>query len=69
MAVQASCSYTVPPGDTLAWVAQSMGVSQYDLIAANGIANPDFIYVGQVLTNPNCGSEVTAWALLRRSHT
>ena len=44
------------PGDTLAWVAQSMGVSQYDLIAANGIANPDFIYVGQVLTNPNCGA-------------
>jgi LysM repeat protein len=53
---QATCSYTVASGDTLAWVAQSMGVSQYDLIAANGIANPDFIYVGQVLTNPNCGS-------------
>jgi LysM repeat protein len=50
------CSYTVQPGDTLAWVAQSMGVSQYDLIAANGIANPDFIYVGQVLTSPSCGS-------------
>ena len=44
------------PGDTLAWVAQSMGVSQYDLIAANGIANPDFIYVGQVLSNPSCGA-------------
>jgi LysM repeat protein len=53
---QATCSYTVQPGDTLAWVAQSMGVSQYDLIAANGITNPDFIYVGQVLTNPSCGS-------------
>ena len=53
---QATCSYTVQPGDTLAWVAQSMGVSQYDLIAANGIANPDLIYVGQVLTNPSCGS-------------
>jgi lysozyme len=53
---QAVCSYTVQPGDTLAWVAQSMGVSQYDLIAANGIANPDLIYVGQVLSNPNCAA-------------
>jgi hypothetical protein len=52
---QATCSYTVAPGDTLAWVAQSMGVSQYDLIVANGIVNPDLIYVGQVLTNPSCG--------------
>jgi len=42
----------VQPGDTLAWVAQSMGVGQYDLIAANAIANPDFIYVGQVLNVP-----------------
>jgi LysM repeat protein len=50
------CSYTVQPGDTLAWVAQSLGVSQYDLIAANGISNPDFIYVGQVLDNPSCGA-------------
>jgi len=48
------CSYTVRPGDTLAWVAQSLGVSQYALIAANGIMNPDLIYVGQVLTNPAC---------------
>jgi LysM repeat protein len=53
---QAVCSYTVQPGDTLAWVAQSMGVGQYELIAANGIANPDFIYVGQVLSNPSCGA-------------
>ena len=53
---QAVCTYTVQPGDTLAWVAQSMGVNQYDLIAANGIANPDFIYVGQVLSNPSCGA-------------
>ncbi len=50
------CSYTVQPGDTLAWVAQSLGTSQYELIAANGIMNPDFIYVGQVLSNPSCGS-------------
>jgi lysozyme len=53
---QAACSYTVQPGDTLAWVSQSLGVSQYDLIVANGIANPDLIYVGQVLSNPSCGA-------------
>jgi LysM repeat protein len=52
---QAVCTYTVAPGDTLSWIAQTLGVSQYDLIAANGIANPDFVYVGQVLNNPSCG--------------
>jgi nucleoid-associated protein YgaU len=25
------------------------------LIAANGIGNPDLVFVGQVLSNPNCG--------------
>jgi LysM repeat protein len=53
---QAVCAYTVAPGDTLSWIAKSMGVSQYDLIAANGIVNPDFVYVGQVLHNPSCGA-------------
>jgi LysM repeat protein len=52
----AACTYTVAPGDTLSWIAQAMGVSQYDLIAANGIVNPDFVYVGQVLSNPSCGA-------------
>ena len=33
-----------------------MGASQYELIAANGIVNPDLIYVGQELTNPGCGA-------------
>jgi hypothetical protein len=50
------CAYAVQPGDSLSWVAQSMGVNQYALTAANGIVNPDLIYVGQVLTNPNCGA-------------
>jgi lysozyme len=48
------CTYTVQPGDTLSWVAQSMGVGMYELSAANGIANPNLIFVGQVLVNPNC---------------
>ncbi|MBK8048297.1 MAG: LysM peptidoglycan-binding domain-containing protein [Anaerolineales bacterium] len=50
------CSYTVAAGDTLAWVAQSMGATTYDIVSANGIANPDFIYVGQVLSNPSCST-------------
>ncbi|MBK8050118.1 MAG: LysM peptidoglycan-binding domain-containing protein [Anaerolineales bacterium] len=50
------CSYTVATGDTLAWVAQSMGATTYDIVSANGIANPDFIYVGQVLSNPSCST-------------
>jgi peptidoglycan endopeptidase LytF len=56
------CSYTVAAGDNLAWVAQSMGASTYDLISANGIMNPDLIYVGQVLSNPTCSAAAYAGA-------
>ncbi len=45
----AAAVYVVQPGDTLAWIAQVNGVSVYELIAVNNIANPDLIYVGQHL--------------------
>lgn len=44
--------YTVKPGDTLAKIAAAHGVSTSALIQANGIANPDMIRTGQVLTIP-----------------
>ncbi|MEP7357265.1 MAG: LysM domain-containing protein, partial [Anaerolineales bacterium] len=49
-------TYTVRPGDTLNLIAQRFGVSVGSLIAANGIANPNLIFVGQVLTIPGSGS-------------
>ncbi len=45
-------TYVVRPGDTLFSIAIRFGVSYYALAAANGLANPNFIYVGQVLRIP-----------------
>jgi LysM repeat protein len=44
--------YVVQRGDTLSNIAVRLGVSQTALAQANGIRNPDFIYVGQRLTVP-----------------
>jgi LysM repeat protein len=48
-------SYTVERGDRLIKIAEALAVPLACLIQANGIANPDLIYVGQVLRVPaNC---------------
>ena len=41
--------YTVRPGDTLSEIAARFGTTVSRLAALNGIADPDKIYVGQVL--------------------
>ncbi len=48
--------YTVQPGDTLSSISQKFGVSMEAIIAANGLKNPNAIYVGQVLTIPSQGA-------------
>ncbi|MGE5601981.1 MAG: LysM peptidoglycan-binding domain-containing protein, partial [Nitrososphaerales archaeon] len=48
--------YTVQLGDTLASIARSFGVSAAALAQANGITNPDLIWVGQQLTVPGPGA-------------
>jgi LysM repeat protein len=48
----ASADYVVESGDTLNQIASELGVSKADLIAVNGISNPDVIRVGQVLVVP-----------------
>ncbi|MBN1119933.1 MAG: LysM peptidoglycan-binding domain-containing protein [Anaerolineae bacterium] len=45
-------TYTVQPGDYLDKIAETYQVAIVDLINANGIANPNVISVGQVLTIP-----------------
>jgi len=45
-------TYTVQRGDTLFSIALRFGVTTRALQAANGITDPDWIYVGQVLTIP-----------------
>ena len=44
--------YTVRPGDTLWAIADRFGTSVSELVFTNAIANPNLIYVGQVLVIP-----------------
>lgn len=50
------CEYVIRPGDTLSEIAQRFGVSVKELMYLNGIHNPNFIFVGQVLTLPGCAA-------------
>ena len=45
----AANTYTVQSGDTLSSIAAKFGTSYQSLASLNGIANPNLIYVGQVL--------------------
>ena len=44
--------YTVAPGDNLSGIAARFGVPQEELMALNGITDPDAIAVGQVIQLP-----------------
>jgi murein DD-endopeptidase MepM/ murein hydrolase activator NlpD len=46
-------TYTVAPGDTLGAIANRFGVTIDDLVAFNGIADPNLLAVGQVLSIPD----------------
>ncbi|MGH2562408.1 MAG: LysM peptidoglycan-binding domain-containing protein [Thermomicrobiales bacterium] len=45
-------TYVVQPGDSLSSIASEFGVTQEALRAANGIEDPNSIYVGQQLIIP-----------------
>jgi len=53
LALLATTSYTVRSGDTLGTIAARNNTSLSALAAANGISNPNRIYVGQRLTLPS----------------
>jgi LysM repeat protein len=48
--------YTVQPGDTLGRIATRFGVSVQAIMSANGLTNPNLIFVGQRLTIPTGSS-------------
>ena len=52
-------TYTVVAGDTLTSIALRFGTTVNALVQANGIVNPNLIYVGQVLNIPG-GTAATA---------
>ena len=49
-------SYTVSPGDSLTSIGHYYGVSVGDILAANDLANPDHIVIGQTLSIPEGSS-------------
>lgn len=57
-AVASSGSYIVQPGDSLYSIAQRFGVTVAAIVAANNLANPNFIIAGQQLIIP--GSSAAA---------
>ena len=48
-------THTVAQGENLYRIALTYGLAYQDLAAANGIANPDQLSVGDVLSIPGCG--------------
>ncbi len=50
-----SVTHIVESGQELALIARQYGVSMQDIVALNGIANPDLLYVGQELLVPAPG--------------
>ena len=49
-------NYVVQPGDTLFSIASRFGVTVDEIMRANGLAGPNFIYVGQTLRIPTPGT-------------
>ena len=59
-AAPAPATYTVAPGDTLAAIAAAHGTTVGALAAANHIADPNLIYVGQQLVLTGAGAAPAA---------
>lgn len=60
MAQAGSVTHVVQPGENLFRIALRYGLTTQEVAAANGIADPTRIYVGQTLVIPIAGSSVPA---------
>src|SRR5262252_6238384 len=54
-----SVTYIVQPGDNLYRISLKFGVSMDAIARANGIVNPNFVYVGQKLIIPGVSGPVS----------
>lgn len=61
--------YTVQRGDTLSIIAARFGTTVQTLVEANGLANADFIYVGQRLVIPGGGTSTATSTPTSSSNT
>lgn len=50
-------SHTVEPGDSLSYIANMYGATVDEIVALNGIANPNLIIIGDKLNIPGGGDE------------
>lgn len=50
------CTYTVQAGDSAFYIATINGTTLDELIEANSLQDPDYLYEGQVLEIPGCGA-------------
>ena len=55
----AESTHTVRPGESLNQIAERYGITVADLVTANTIANPNWIYPGQVLVIPDGSGDLT----------
>lgn len=61
----ASCLYIVQPGDMLSAIAERYGVSMDAIARANGITNPNDIYIGQKFEIPGCDDDVSGAPMMQ----
>ena len=66
---QSGTVYVVRPGDTLSSVARQYGVSPAAVANANGLLNPNLIFVGQRLTIPGQGADGETIHVVARGET
>lgn len=59
-AVVAAANYTVAPGDTLWGLADRFGTTVEELASLNGVQDPQFLRIGQVLRVPDPVEEAVA---------
>jgi LysM repeat protein len=55
-------SHTVQSGETLGLIAAQYGTTVDAIVQANGLSDPNYIYVGQQLVIPGAGGATTAFA-------